>query len=349
MDEPPDPIEFFRQHVSCSVPCILRRPVPCLPSRLTLDDIVDRCGESLEITVDVTPDGHGDCIRTVAASGNHRKMFVKPQERRMSIGHFRRSLRSTPRSTKERRPQDEEGNAMFNQLEHDHDGKQTVPQDGSPRHEVVYYSRQNDCLRTELKPLWDLGLFPSTFEFAEKAFGTGPPDAVNLWIGNQDAVSSMHKDHYENLFYVLSGEKVFTLCPPADAPFLHLDEYDSGRFVTKGAESGWAVEPDDPPQRVKWIEPDVTRLKHDNGYARRFPLLRHTHPLQVRVRQGEMLYLPSLWFHHVTQTCETVGINYWFDMRFDTPLWCYFNLLQQLQLQPQTGEGNEQSAAEHNG
>ena len=80
-------------------------------------------------------------------------------------------------------------------------------------------SIQNDCLRTEFSFLQDC--FPSTFTWAQDAFGTGPPDAVNLWIGNERAISSMHKDHYENLFYVLSGEKIFTLCPPADVVFLY--------------------------------------------------------------------------------------------------------------------------------
>jgi peptidyl-lysine (3S)-dioxygenase / protease len=51
----------------------------------------------------------------------------------------------------------------------------------------------------------------------------------------------------------------------------------------------------------------------------------------VQVQAGELLYLPSLWFHRVTQTRETLGINYWYDMKFDSPLWCYFNLLQNAQ------------------
>ena len=49
----------------------------------------------------------------------------------------------------------------------------------------------------------------------------------------------------------------------------------------------------------------------------------------VRARcSTEMLYLPSLWYHRVTQTRETVAVNYWYDMRFDSPHWCYFNFMQ---------------------
>ena len=211
-------------------------------------------------------------------------------------------------------------------------------------------SSQNDCLRTELRPLFESGIFPESIYFAEETFGTSP-DAVNLWIGDERAVSSMHKDHYENLFYVLSGEKVFTLCPPADVPFLCQKEFDSGTFY-RNKNGEWVVHQDfvddeaNQPvhaARVKWIGGDVDPLLEAPDSNRRdHPLLPLAHPIRVVVKAGEMLYLPALWFHRVTQTCETVGINYWYDMSFDSPQWCYFNFLQQLQVvewkKPSLGE-----------
>lgn len=80
-------------------------------------------------------------------------------------------------------------------------------------------------------------MFPETISFAEQAFGVAP-DAVNLWIGNEQAVSSMHKDHYENCFYVCCGEKIFTLCPPADAPFLYQKELYSVHSLETKVENG---------------------------------------------------------------------------------------------------------------
>jgi jumonji domain-containing protein 7 len=143
----------------------------------------------------------------------------------------------------------------------------------------------------------------------------------------------MHKDHYENLFYVLHGEKVFTICPPADAAFLYEREFKMGVFVPQEDWNVRLVEDD----LVRWIEPDIEVLLQGGepkaSLLREFPLLKYAHPHQVHVRAGEMLYLPSLWFHRVTQTCETVRVNYWFDMKFDSPNWCYFHLLQQLQLE----------------
>ena len=157
----------------------------------------------------------------------------------------------------------------------------------------------------------------------------------------------MHKDHYENIFCVASGKKHFTICPPSDAILFEEKEFPSGIFC-HGCD-GWTVdiqkgtEDDDngddglkTSQKVRWIEPDIERiiesvpLKSRQKYIEKFPLLKYVHPLKVTLEAGDMFYLPSLWYHRVTQSCETVAVNYWYDMRFDSPSWCYFNFLQSL-------------------
>jgi jumonji domain-containing protein 7 len=211
---------------------------------------------------------------------------------------------------------------------------------------------QNDCLRQELQPL--TSLFPKHIPFASEAFNA-KPDAINLWVGNENSVSSMHKDHYENIFCVASGQKVFTICPPADSIFIEEVELPSGVFrqnSSTSTTSNWTVDiqkecdenGNEKVQGVRWIEADIekvigteTELESESlqsqsrmEYLEKFPLLRYAHPMRVYVEAGDILYLPALWYHRVTQSCETVAVNYWYDMRFDSPSWCYFNLLQQL-------------------
>lgn len=53
---------------------------------------------------------------------------------------------------------------------------------------------QNDSLRDEFPELYED--VPAFLELGKEAFGN-EPDAVNIWIGDERAVSSMHKDHYE--------------------------------------------------------------------------------------------------------------------------------------------------------
>lgn len=261
--------------------------------------------------------------------------------------------------------------------------EQCRQEQGLPDDSVVYYSRQNDCLRDGQEGISALrALLPANFPWAQEAFFFGDNnyregndngasggggntttddrnniDAVNLWVGNSRAVSSMHKDHYENLMYVASGEKIFTLCPPADVVFLyeHL-QYEQGIFDVLAGNSdsaSWVVQRDSSADRqdeqgnaggssggssskVRWIAPDVSILLHGTAQQRlellhAYPLLRYAHPMEVRVRAGELLFLPKLWYHRVTQSCETVAINYWYEMAFDcSPLWCYYEFLQQL-------------------
>ena len=141
------------------------------------------------------------------------------------------------------------------------------------------------------------------------------------------------------LGYVCSGQKEFILCPPADVVFLHESEFDTGTFCPTD-DSSWAVVADnsndeedqvDPElSTTKWIEPDIKRYMEGGDESHMFPLLSKAHPVKVLVNEGQMVYIPSLWYHRVTQTCVTVGVNYWYDMKFDSLNWCYFNFLQNL-------------------
>eukprot|EP00927_Polykrikos_kofoidii_P057078 TRINITY_DN51186_c0_g1_i1.p1 TRINITY_DN51186_c0_g1~~TRINITY_DN51186_c0_g1_i1.p1 ORF type:complete len:511 (-),score=62.70 TRINITY_DN51186_c0_g1_i1:23-1498(-) len=174
--------------------------------------------------------------------------------------------------------------------------------------EVLYLSKQNDCLRQELPELFrDV---PAAVPLGVDGFGNSP-EAVNIWIGDSRAVSSCHLDHYENLFAVVRGEKVFTLLPPAAVPFLHECLCQSGEFAR--AEDGSLkaeMDPLDVP-RVPWIPFDVASPDFE-----RFPNAALAPSVEVRVGPGEMLYLPAMWYHRVGQKGLTVGVNYWHDMSF---------------------------------
>lgn len=56
------------------------------------------------------------------------------------------------------------------------------------------------------------------------------PEAVNLWIGNEFSETSFHKDHYENLYAVITGEKHFLLLPPTDVHRMYIREYPAAQY-----------------------------------------------------------------------------------------------------------------------
>ena len=336
------------------------------PLLLTLDEIVDMFPDDSnhKIVVDVSPDGHADTIRLVQDSHQPssssssetntqpQRMFVEPARCEMPIHDFRRLLRRPPRrqrvdDTTVSDPFDRVFDSIRSSTGDIIDIDDIETYDDDDEDAVYYYSRQNDCLRTaELRRIWDSGILPAVVgDWAQSAFGIEKPDAVNLWIGNEHVTTAMHKDHYENLFYVLSGCKVFTLCPPANIPFLYEQEFPSGRFCRCSSQqqqqqrssSSWTVVPNmdeetSTQKKVHWIATDRYFRPNlpQNLLTDKYPLLKYTHPVTITVHAGEMLYLPALWFHSVTQSCETVGVNYWYDMKFDSPSWCYFHLLQQM-------------------
>ena len=330
-------LEFCRDFVSKSRPCILRNTImggAKLP-RWTVEDIQQLCGDDLEITVNVTPDGHGDAIRTISTvedccNNKEDPTFVLPEERRMSMSDFVTALRSTPVDHATTAEVDSNGLPILQAMTEDGASKLSIIDNPNS---VYYYSMQNDCLRSEFAALLpELSSSASPLlEWAEASFGTGPPDALNIWMGNERAHSSLHKDHYENLFYVASGRKLFTIYPPADAAILPVISLPTSRFeCTDGTTTTtWCVVPADDDDdgaaaRTPWI--DFSKA------ATAVAPLQYLHPISVHVEAGDILYLPSLWFHAVTQTCETVGINWWFDMHFDSPLYCYFQLLESCKL-----------------
>lgn len=67
---------------------------------------------------------------------------------------------------------------------------------------------------------------------------------------------------------------------------------------------------------VPWVQVDP-----DNPDFEKFPLFKHASPIKVRVEQGDVLYLPSLWYHKVKQENDSQGkciaVNFWYDMKFD--------------------------------
>ncbi|XP_034015475.1 bifunctional peptidase and (3S)-lysyl hydroxylase JMJD7 [Thalassophryne amazonica] len=149
------------------------------------------------------------------------------------------------------------------------------------------------------------------------------PDAVNFWMGESSAVTSMHKDHYENLYCVISGEKTFILLPPTDRPFIPYGLYQPAVYKQQDNSDFEIIDQRDS-EKVPWIPLDP--LKPD---FERYPLYRKARPLRCTVKAGEMLYLPSLWFHHVQQSHGCIAVNFWYDMEYDIK-YNYFQLLEAL-------------------
>ena len=130
----------------------------------------------------------------------------------------------------------------------------------------------------------------------------------------------MHKDPYENIYCVVRGHKDILLQPPSDVSWVPYTDLTPG--VYRQQEDGsWAVDPVPGVEKVAWVDIDPRRPDLE-----KYPEYQNSSVYRVRVEAGDCLYLPSFWFHHLSQSHGCVAVNYWYDMEFDVK-YNYYNLL----------------------
>jgi len=282
--------------------------------------LMESMGKDHRVTVALTPDGLADSVQDIAANevdGSAVRGFCLPHEEAMTLGDFFKLFWTS---------------------------KEVV--DGV----VPYLQRQNSSMTAELEPL--LEDIDRRIPWFEQALGleSANLEAINFWLGDHRSTTSFHKDHYENLYGVVKGEKIFHLLPPTDAYRLALRAYPTAKWTLK---EGVAMRSpvlraellDDGKSRILWspVHPSpiderspsaaIPMEELHNDYPHFFdPTL--PPPLVARVRKGDMLFLPSMWYHYVEQReVEASGcvmaVNYWYDMSFDRSyaLWSFCSQL----------------------
>mmetsp|Transcript_11052 Transcript_11052/g.23699 ORF Transcript_11052/g.23699 Transcript_11052/m.23699 type:complete len:398 (-) Transcript_11052:325-1518(-) len=300
------PLEFHQQFVSRNCPVILTHAMHNWPAMKTWTSVhslllTNRIHPNTLVSVNCSPDGRADRVR------RDLNLFVKPAKRSIPFSLFTRLV--TAQSNHQHKPSYHapKSNKDNTAAAVDGGGNDDGDADGDEEYGVVYMSEQDDVLRREFGELME---DVSEVGVARDVFG-GRLDAVNLWIGSGAAESALHKDHYENIYCVLSGAKQFTLLPPCDAVFLREKRWKQGTYRFDRASRRWTVDVDEGDDEVPWVEEEVEEVEEAVGGRL----------IKVVVGRGEALYLPALWFHHVTHVEPTIAVNFWYDMDFNAPLY----------------------------
>lgn len=154
---------------------------------------------------------------------------------------------------------------------------------------------------------------PPSIPFADAAF-SALPDAVNIWIGNDDSISALHKDNYENLYCQILGRKKFVLISPLESICVREETLPVATYrETVGG--GLEIVREEGEEVHCWptVDPDIESGMGNTWWAR-------CRPLTVDLDRGDMLFLPALWYHKVSQEVGEEGIccavNYWYDMDY---------------------------------
>ena len=231
----------------------------------------------MQVTVAITPNGRADAVHDVATDstdGHWLPHFVLPLEKQMPMTDFLLHLKQPHFQA---RPSSKHPDSRFHQS-------------------VMYIQQQNGNFTSHFPMLADD--VDGDLSWASEAFGA-KPDAVNLWIGNEQSVTSFHKDHYENLYAVVTGEKIFTLLPPSDAYRMHLAHYPLAACIE--TPTGLKVQSVQEDQSIHWCPvEDLSTSPCNLEYQQKFPAYFDPslpQPIRVTVKAGEVLYLPSLWWH----------------------------------------------------
>lgn len=157
----------------------------------------------------------------------------------------------------------------------------------------------------------------------------------------------MHKDPYENIYCVVSGYKDFVLIPPVDLQWVPRATYPSALYklnhlnevvidpivngevlnpnrLDRYTNSDYSFPDDREPISVEWVSIDPLKPDLD-----KYPDYAKASVFEVRVNAGDILYLPSLWYHHVRQSHKCIAVNFWYDMDYDAR-YCYYKMMEKL-------------------
>lgn len=183
---------------------------------------------------------------------------------------------------------------------------------------MKYAQSQNDNMHDEYQALFSD--VPKDISWARIALQKDP-DAVNFWLGNRRSVTALHKDNYENVYAQIRGQKHFILLPPVATPCVNEQDLSAAKYAWTGSpqdrqgatgqSSGLEAVLQIPAETVPCATWDP-----DEPNKRATSLSAFAPRVKITLNEGDILYLPAMWYHKVSQTCCDEGfscaVNYWY-------------------------------------
>ncbi|KAH9943270.1 Clavaminate synthase-like protein [Epithele typhae] len=320
LTETPSPLEFSRL-VRIARPVLIKGMASILalsailpvdadgPEKWSPEWISQVMGDR-PISVAVTPNGWGPRADAVTRGPDGRLYFAEPHTELMPTRTFLDALSSE-----------------WNPPEGALDGIHYLQSQNGNIFTSRYFAMSGEEDPSEFEPLREH--VPSEIPWCSDALDRSP-DAVNLWIGDEKSVTSIHSDPYENIYTVVRGAKHFTLLPPTEGWCMKERRYPHATYQRVPGTSKLELVPSDPATAlVRWssvADPtDTAALPPD------------AHPIHITVQAGETLYLPGGWWHYVRQEGFTVAVNYWYDLESRGMSWVWLNFLRGREEEPPLG------------
>ncbi|KAL5006392.1 hypothetical protein ScPMuIL_015198 [Solemya velum] len=136
---------------------------------------------------------------------------------------------------------------------------------------------------------------------------------LNFWLSDGNTLGKLHFDPYDNFLCQVSGTKEVIMFEPHNNSRLyegHIPEamlsYNekTGEFRRKSLVDSTSM-----------VMSPVDILKPD---MKRFPKFLDTHPLNCTISEGEVLFMPSFWWHEVQsypsqKEARNLAVNFWYE------------------------------------
>lgn len=185
-----------------------------------------------------------------------------------------------------------EGYLQYLQLFEGRHGKSASHSDiyPPPKQDEMVYMAQNDLFHSLYKDV----LIPDFCQDESNLVGLGRLYSVMLWLGPHGSVSPMHNDPLDNLLMQYVGRKKILLYPPTTQVY-------AGH---NGQQSNTSP-----------IEPALGELKdsqeRNEHNQKHFPLFEPDMGFSCELRPGDILYIPSKWYHFVQSLDMSASVNIW--------------------------------------
>lgn len=150
---------------------------------------------------------------------------------------------------------------------------------------VVGYDLLADDLKADLEPISSLVSVPPSMRSKPKS-ESSTDRLTTVWLGPSGATTQAHYDVHDNFYAQIVGRKRFLLFPPNQYRQLYINGFSSQA-------------------------PQQSQVDLENPDFERFPLFSSATALDVVLEPGDVLYVPSLWFHHVIAVEMSFSVSIW--------------------------------------
>jgi len=119
-----------------------------------------------------------------------------------------------------------------------------------------------------------------------------------LWIGSKGNITPLHYDRCHGILCQLKGTKTLTLFRPKDTRYLYQKSAETGRSHT-----------------THLIVERLIDEKTSQSELQKFQKVKRAKPYTFILNEGECIYIPPGWWHHVVHNDNSISVTLAWDLQ----------------------------------